>query len=124
MKPTVLVVDDEWAVTKLLRHTFSLAGFEVLTAANEQEFWERAQAKRPDAIILDIMLGNKYGTQIYQNFLERGLDRNIPVVFISALAKDRPPAHPRPGRTYALIGKPFDPDELVKQIQELLTHQV
>ena len=120
-KPRVLVVDDEWSMRELLRNTLGLSGFEVFLASDDAEFREMAFKNPPDIIILDLMLGDKDGMAIYHELLAQGLDREIPVVFISALAEDRPPSPPRADRKFALIGKPFDPDALVRDIQKMLS---
>ena len=116
----ILIVDDEWAILELLRVTFSLAGHEVSLAQNDVEFRREALASRPDVIILDIMLGDKNGMQVYEQLLGEGFDPKVPVVFLSALASDRPPTPPRAGRTFALLGKPFDPAKLVQEIHSLI----
>lgn len=119
-KARILVVDDEWSIQELLKQALLLSGFDVLLASNDIEFREQAFTQKPDVIILDLMLGDKDGAQIYNRLLSEGLDPNIHVVFLSALAQDRPPTPPRADRKYALIGKPFDPEELVQQLNELV----
>jgi len=121
MRGKILVVDDEWSMRELMRHTLTLSGFDVMIAGDHEEFRDYALRHGPDVIILDIMLGEKDGVQVYEKLLLEGLDREIPVIFLSALAQDRPPSPPRPGRHYALIGKPFDPEELVRELQSLVT---
>ena len=123
MKPKILVVDDEWSMRELLRNTLSLAGFEVSMAADETEFREQVLTQKPNIIILDIVLGEKDGTEVYQQLLKEGLDRSIPVVFLTALAGDRPVTPPRANRRYALVGKPFDSDQFVREIQEMVESQ-
>lgn len=120
MKPKILVVDDEVSMQKLLKDTLTFSGFEVLLAGDGEQFKERALEQRPDVIILDLILGNQDGSAVYQELLGMGLDENIPVVFISALAEDRPPSPPRPNRKYALLGKPFDPEKLVRDLRKLV----
>ena len=119
-KKRILVVDDECSMQELLRHTLALSGFDVAIAGNDVEFRKEAFAQKPDVIILDLMLGKKDGTDIYTELLSEGLDPKIPVVFLSALAQDRPPTPPRPDRKYSLVGKPFDPEELVQQLTTLV----
>jgi DNA-binding response OmpR family regulator len=121
MKPRILVVDDEWSMRELLQHLLTLSGFEVILACDEDEFRKVLSTEKPDAIILDIILGDTDGTELYKQLLKDGiLANNIPVVFLSALASDRPPTLPRPDRRYALIGKPFDPDLLVRELRHAL----
>lgn len=123
MRPKILVVDDERSMQELLKNTLSLSGFDVSIAGNDVEFRNQAFSQRPDVIILDLMLGDKDGTEVYSSLLAEGLDSAIPVVFISALAQDLPPTPPRADRKYALIGKPFDPEELVHQLGDLVRSQ-
>lgn len=120
MKPKILVVDDEWSIQELLKSTLSLSGFDVVVAATDIEFREKAFSEKPDVIILDIMLGDKNGIRTYESLLDGGLDSNIPVVFLSALAEDRPPVLPKPDHLYSLIGKPFDSEALVRHLHELV----
>ena len=120
MKPKILVVDDEWSMQELLSLILVMAGFDVVLAGNEEEFRRETRAHQPDVIILDIILGNQNGVQVYEELLKEGLDPDIPVVFLSALAQDRPPTPPQPGRRYALIGKPFDSDVLVRELRSLV----
>jgi DNA-binding response OmpR family regulator len=122
MKTRILVVDDEFSMRELLKHVLQLAGFEVLLAENEAEFRRIALSEKVDAIILDILLGDDDGTQVYAQLISEGLSSAIPVVFLSALAQDRPSAFPQKGRRYALLGKPFDPDELVARLHDFLPH--
>ena len=116
----ILVVDDEPDMLEVLGHALLYAGFEVLKAQNETQFEQLALGEKPDAIVLDIMLGDQDGPQIYQKLLDNGFDRNVPVVFLSALAQDRPLTRPQQGRTYALLSKPFDHHELVEELRGLV----
>ena len=120
MKPKILVVDDEWSMRELLQHLLTLSGFDVILAADEEEFRKAVFLEKPDAIILDILLGDTDGTDLYKRLLKEGLNEKVPVVFLSALASDRPPTFPRPNRRYALMGKPFDPDMLVRELRHAL----
>ena len=120
MKTKILVVDDEWSMQELLKHTLSLSDFDVRVAGNEVEFRQQVFDQKPDVIILDIMLGDEDGPKVYDKLLSEGLDKNIPVVFLSALAQDQPSSPPRPDRQFALLAKPFDPDELVGQLRHLV----
>ena len=122
MKKRILVVDDEWSILELLKFKLSNHGYEVVTAQNEKEFWERAfEVPRPDLIVLDIWLKNKAGTDIYDNLLHFGLDATIPVIFITALIENRAPKHAPAGGKYALYAKPFDFDQLIREIERFVS---
>lgn len=119
-KKRILVVDDERPILELLKFKLSRRRFEVATANDEKEFWEKAFEQKPTLIILDIGLKNKIGTDIYHNLLNFGFDPNVPVIFMTALVKDQPSHSETPGRKYALYSKPFDFDLLIKKIDELI----
>jgi len=116
----VLVVDDDPEILELLALTLTSSGYEAALARNAEEFRQKAWLLTPDLIILDIMLGEDNGPEIYDKLLAQGFNPDIPIIFLSALASDRPDVAPQQGRRYALIGKPFDPDKLVEEISGLI----
>ena len=117
----ILLVDDEVLFLELLRFNLEDEGFEIATACNEEEFRSSVLSEKPDLIILDIMLGGKNGPLIYDDLLAKGaLDRSVPVIFLSALVEDRSLTPVMPGQTYALCGKPFESEILLKEIHTLI----
>lgn len=120
MGAKILVVDDDESLLDILKFMLSDAGFEVSTAQDEESFLQMAMEKKPDVLILDIMLGDKDGTISYQKLLGQGFDKKVPVIFLTALAKDSNTILPQPGRTYALMPKPFDYDKLVQGVTSLV----
>ena len=120
LQPKILVVDDEWSMRELLKNTLVLSGFQVTLASSAEEFRDYVRKERPDAILLDIMLGEKDGTEVYKELVQQGFDPKIPVVFVTALAVDCKPTFPRADHRYALVGKPFDPGLLVEKLRQAL----
>lgn len=121
MSKKILIVDDDGSMRDLLRCCLCSAGFEVFQAGDEETFRGNIrEGKKPDLIILDIMLGKADGVQVYEQCLREGFDATVPVIFLSVLARDIPPTPPQPGRVYSLLSKPFDPDQLVKEISHLV----
>lgn len=115
MKRKILIVDDEEDIVQLLSEMLTSDGYSVFSANNVREFKECALAEKPDLIILDIMLGQDNGPQAYSALVAEGFDRNVPVIFLSALAE----GHTNKadiGRTYALHTKPFQYDALLNDI--------
>lgn len=121
MKKRILVVDDDFMIRELLKAKLSKLDFEVVTAGNEKEFWERTFTAKPDLIILDILLKNKNGPSVYQNLVDFvNLDPDIPVIFISALL-NKEMALPAPsGGPYTFLTKPLDFETLAEEINRLL----
>jgi DNA-binding response OmpR family regulator len=122
MKAKILLVDDEKEILELLKDFLLIEGFEVLSAQTGSEFRELALSEKPDLIILDIMLGKDNGVAIYNRLLQEGLERTVPVIFLTGLTEDHSESPASPGRTYALRTKPFNPTELVNDIYYLVNH--
>lgn len=121
VKKRILVVDDDWGIREFLKYRLSQRGYEVATAGNEKEFEDGIVNQKPDLILLDIWLGKRTGPDIYRRILAEGFDSTVPVIFISALVEDQFPKKAGNGNKYALYGKPFDFEELIKEMGRLLS---
>jgi len=60
-KPGILVVDDNPDITETIRFNLELEGYEVIIAANGWEALGAFRAKKPDLVVLDVMLPKKIG---------------------------------------------------------------
>lgn len=78
--PTVLAVDDEESVLKLLRVNLSLEGYQVVTASDGLAALRLLEEYKPDLLILDLMMPNLDGFQVLQLIRQRS---NIPIIIIS-----------------------------------------
>ena len=116
---TVLVVDDETDVRKLLVDVLSLGGFKVLQASNSREALDLANAhSQPIALLVtDIIMPGESGMELAD--LLHARNPELKVLFISGYA-DRERVRPlRSNEQY--IPKPFLPGELFQRINELVS---
>jgi two-component system phosphate regulon response regulator PhoB len=120
MRETILVVDDEADVLDLVRYHLNRAGFEVDVASNGTAALLAARQRRPDAIILDIMLPQMSGTEVFQKLKLEIDTAKIPVLMLTAkgLLSERIAGLELGVDDY--ITKPFSPRELVLRVQNLL----
>ncbi len=116
MQIKILFVDDDRDLLELFTAEFTARGFEVFVARNGEEFHTQAFKNAPHAIVLDIMLGDENGVDVYDHLLRNGLNPKIPVIFLSSLANDRAPSPAAPGRSYSLRGKPIHMEDLFQEI--------
>jgi DNA-binding response OmpR family regulator len=79
----VLVVDDEPELVAAVRRDLDPAGFSVLGASTAAEGWSLARKRRPDAIILDVLLPDRSGLDLLRSLKQEPELRNIPVLVIS-----------------------------------------
>ena len=120
MRESILVVDDEADVHDLVRYHLIRAGFEVDVAASGTAALLAARQRRPDAIVLDIMLPQMSGTEVLQKLKLEIDTAQIPVLMLTAkgLLSERIAGLELGVDDY--ITKPFSPRELVLRVQNLL----
>lgn len=123
MGKTVLVVDDEPKTCRLLKEFLGREGYEVVEAHQGDAAISRAQALHPDLILLDVLLpGGLDGVQTYHRLKGKSSTRHIPVIFVTAtepggsVATQQLPL----GERCTVVGKPFQLDILLREIQRLL----
>ena len=114
---TILVVDDEPKITRLVRDYLETAGFAVISAGDGQEAVMRARTERPDLVVLDLGLPRLDGLDVTRRLRQ---DSDIPIIMLTA----------RDDETDKLIGlelgaddyvtKPFSPRELVARVRAVL----
>lgn len=85
---TVLVVEDEPDVQAFLAATLEDAGFNVVTASNGQEAYNCVKESKPDAITLDLVMPRQSGVTFYKRLRANAKYTGIPVVIITAHARD------------------------------------
>jgi CheY-like chemotaxis protein len=117
----VLVVDDDPQVLTLLRVNFELEGYDVLFACNGEEALEIAWDQLPDAVVCDVMMPGTDGLTVLRQLRASPKTKAIPFVVVSAKAQraDIKAAIEMGADKY--ITKPFDPQELLDAVAELLS---
>jgi DNA-binding response OmpR family regulator len=120
MRETILVVDDEADVVDLVRYHLNRAGFDVDVASTGVAGLNAARQQRPDAIVLDIMLPQMSGTEVFQRLRQELDTAKIPILMLTAkcLLSERIAGLELGVDDY--ITKPFSPRELVLRLQNLL----
>jgi DNA-binding response OmpR family regulator len=118
---TVLVVDDDPVILKLLEVNFQMEGFAVLTAGDGEEGVERARAERPAVIVSDIMMPKLDGLGLVQRLKSDPDTAGIPVILLSAKAQASDVQKGLEMGADDYITKPFEPLELVERVNKLLS---
>ncbi len=116
---TVLVIDDDPVIVKLLQVNFEIEGYAVISAENGLTGLARAHADQPDLIILDVMMPGMNGLDVARSLKGSDDTRSIPIILLSAKAQANDVAR---GREVAddYITKPFDPLELLDRVAGFL----
>lgn len=120
MAGQVLLVDDEPGLREAVQAYLEDSGFAVDVAGNAQEGWQLLQQKLPDLVISDVMMPQVDGYQFLKQMREDPRFKSLPVVFLTArgMTSDRIQGYQAGCDAY--LPKPFDPDELVAIVENLL----
>ena len=120
MSGQLLLVDDEPGVRESVKEYLQDSGFDVQVASNATDAWQMLQRKTPDVVISDIMMPKVDGYQFLKQLREDPRFKTLPVVFLTArgMTSDRILGYQSGVDAY--LSKPFDPDELVAIVENLL----
>jgi two-component system OmpR family response regulator len=114
----VLVVDDEDSITQLVSTVLRYEGFEVETANDGRTAVKRAAAFHPDLVVLDVMLPDLDGFEVYRRLA--GGPRRVPVLFLTAKDQTADRVHGLTLGADDYVGKPFSLEELVARVRAVL----
>jgi DNA-binding response OmpR family regulator len=117
---TVLVVDDDPVILKLLEVNFEMEGFTVLVARDGQEGIDVARADQPDLIVSDIMMPKKSGLELVIELKGDSSTREIPIILLSAKAQNADVRSGMDAGADDYVTKPFEPLDLVDRVNRLL----
>ncbi len=115
--PLVLAVDDEPGILRLMRLELSAQGFRVITAAAGREALEAAEEKRPDVVLLDIVLPDMTGIEVMRRLRE---ETDAAIILVTAKDSDADKVRGLEMGADDYIVKPFSPDEMGARIRAVL----
>ena len=116
-KATVLVVDDEAAVRRVLVMRLQLSGYRVVCAEDGEQALELFHSESPDLIVLDVMLPKLDGFAVCRRLRAESC---VPIIFLSAVEaiSERVAGLDLGADDY--LPKPFEPKELILRIKNIL----
>lgn len=114
---TVLIVDDDPKLLKMLRRTLVYEGFHVLSSANGLEALNEVQAHRPDVIVLDWLMPGLDGIDVLDRLRAAG-DRTLILMLTARDAVENRVEGLESGADDYLV-KPFAPQELLARVRAL-----
>lgn len=118
MDSKILIIDDDEKLQKLLHKYFSTYGLETYSHFNGLNVLEKINTIKPDAIILDIMMPFKEGTEVLKEI--RGNKLTIPIIMLTARGDDMDKILGLELGADDYLPKPFNPRELVARIKAIL----
>lgn len=117
--PKILIVDDDFTVTELMKALVKMDGHEPTTVNDSLQAIEIAKSVNPDLITLDLMMPGLTGFDLCKLFHDEPKLSSIPIIIVSA--KDDPESKKQAVEAGAkdYLTKPFNVDELLERINSL-----
>ena len=118
-KKIILLVDDDADMVKVLKLRIEAEGYEFLSAQDGKEMLDILKIKKPDAILLDIMLPNMDGYSALREMRKNEKYASLPVIILSAKEKKSMIGLFAMEKVAFFIEKPFDAKELMEKLKIL-----
>ena len=118
---TILCIEDEPEMIDLIRLILTRRGFEIRGAVGGKEGLEIIRKNHPDLVLLDLMMPEIDGWEVYQQMKANEATKNIPVIVVTARAQSIEKVlglHIAKVDDY--IVKPFSPQELLTSVDKVL----
>lgn len=116
---TILLIEDAQSIRDNTEEILTIAGYRVLTAENGRQGLSIARQERPDLILCDILMPLLTGYEVF-NALKVSGKHKIPFVFVTGSAEEKEIQEALAMGADGYIIKPFDGDELLQVIQDVL----
>jgi DNA-binding response OmpR family regulator len=113
----VLIADDDVDILTLVRVRLERSGYTVISARSGVEALQLARDRHPDLAILDVAMPEMTGLEVTQHMREENLD--VPVILLTARARDVDVAAGADAGADVYVTKPFSPQELESRVRAI-----
>ena len=117
---TVLVVDDEPQLLRLVEEALRAAGHQVVAVTRGEDALELTDRQQFDLVVLDVMMPGMSGIELLARLRENTATRDLPVLLLSALTEGSDRVKGLQAGAADYLCKPFLPDELVLRVNRAL----
>jgi DNA-binding response OmpR family regulator len=118
-KNNILIIDDDYEIVQSLCHAFEARGYDVAHAYDGNSGLALVETKRPDLVILDLMMPKRSGILVLERMRQSGQEP-CPVIMITANEGQRHRQYAEMLGVSEYMHKPFTIDALLKRVSELL----
>jgi DNA-binding response OmpR family regulator len=119
-KPTILVIDDEKDILKLVQYNLEKEGYQVLLARTGEEGFEAAKAKSPALVLLDLMLPGMDGLEVCKLLRADKATKKIPILMLTAKGSETDQIVGLELGATDYVAKPFSVKVLLARVKTIL----
>ncbi|HOW35622.1 MAG TPA: response regulator [Candidatus Omnitrophota bacterium] len=120
MKETILIVEDEKDIVKMLEYNLKKEGFKTLSAHDGEDALDLAGKEHPDLIILDLMLPGIDGLEVCKTLKKESKTASIPIIMLTAKSQESDKIVGLELGADDYVTKPFSLRELIARIKAVL----
>jgi two-component system alkaline phosphatase synthesis response regulator PhoP len=120
MPQTILVVDDDPGVLRVVEINLTQEGHQVRAASNGEEALASVARERPDLVVLDVMMPRMDGFETLKRLRADPATADIPVIMLTARSQDEDVFEGYGTGAQWYLTKPFEPAELRSVVRHLL----
>jgi len=120
MKETILIVEDEKDIVKMLDYNLKKEGYKTLVAHDGEDALDMANTKLPDLILLDLMLPGLDGLEVCKTLKAERKTASIPIIMLTAKSQESDKVVGLELGADDYVTKPFSPRELIARIKAVL----
>lgn len=120
MKETILIVEDEKDIVKMLDYNLKKEGFKTLIAHDGEDALDAANTKLPDLVLLDLMLPGLDGLEVCKTLKAERKTASIPIIMLTAKSQESDKIVGLELGADDYVTKPFSPRELLARIKAVL----
>jgi two-component system chemotaxis response regulator CheY len=116
----IMTVDDSSTFRKVLGLSLRGAGYEVIEAGDGEEALEKLDTSPVDMVITDLTMPGMNGIELVREIRSRSDCQSLPVVMLSTVGEEKTLEEGREAGATGWMVKPFEPEELLSVIGQLL----
>lgn len=120
MQPTVLIVEDDTALSELLQWHFNSEGYDVRATADGEDALIMVREELPDLIVLDWMIESLSGVEVCRQLRKAKDSARVPIMMLTARGEEEDKIRGLKTGADDYLTKPFSPRELLARAEALL----
>jgi len=118
----ILIIEDESALQDALGEILRQDEYEIISAFDGEEGLKMAQAKKPDLIVLDLVLPKVHGFEVLKTLKENKKTQNIPVIVLTNLEQTQDVEKAiKMGATAYLVKSSYSLEEVTEKIKNVFS---